>query len=142
MMRMGSVELALHKDEKLSSGWVAAVLCFWFLSPATPFNHVNICKAIQSIRPRCLEEQSRKDCKCQETNTNRLCFLHVTRNLLQNAELFTLTYGSLVVQLVKDYEDYSEVNKQLELMYVMKKCLLLYDLYTRTQGLQYWTTND
>ncbi|KAI7879062.1 transport protein particle complex subunit [Lichtheimia hyalospora FSU 10163] len=33
-----------------------------------------------------------------------------------NAELFTLTYGSLVVQLVKDYEDYSEVNKQLELM--------------------------
>ncbi|KAI9278867.1 transport protein particle complex subunit [Phascolomyces articulosus] len=33
-----------------------------------------------------------------------------------NAELFTLTYGSLVVQLVKDYEDYSEVNKQLEQM--------------------------
>ncbi|KAI9311129.1 transport protein particle complex subunit [Dichotomocladium elegans] len=33
-----------------------------------------------------------------------------------NAELFTLTYGSLVVQLAKDYEDYSEVNKQLELM--------------------------
>ncbi|KAG2217554.1 hypothetical protein INT45_006721 [Circinella minor] len=33
-----------------------------------------------------------------------------------NAELFTLTYGSLVVQLVKDYEDYTEVNKQLEQM--------------------------
>ncbi|KAL0078364.1 transport protein particle complex subunit [Phycomyces blakesleeanus] len=33
-----------------------------------------------------------------------------------NAELFTLTYGSLVVQLVKDYEDYNEVNKQLEKM--------------------------
>ncbi|KAI7861893.1 NO signaling/Golgi transport ligand-binding domain-containing protein [Spinellus fusiger] len=31
-----------------------------------------------------------------------------------NAELFTLTYGSMVVQLVKDYEDYSEVNKQLD----------------------------
>lgn len=26
-----------------------------------------------------------------------------------------------MVQLVKDYEDYSEVNKQLELMYVMEK---------------------
>lgn len=36
----------------------------------------------------------------------------------QNAELFTLTYGALVVQLIKDYEDYAEVNKQLEKMYV------------------------
>ncbi|ORY94500.1 NO signaling/Golgi transport ligand-binding domain-containing protein [Syncephalastrum racemosum] len=33
-----------------------------------------------------------------------------------NAELFTLTYGSLVIQLVKDFEDYAEVNKQLEKM--------------------------
>ncbi|CAG8545585.1 10907_t:CDS:2 [Paraglomus brasilianum] len=33
-----------------------------------------------------------------------------------NAELFTLTYGSIVAQLVKDYEDYQEVNKQLEKM--------------------------
>ncbi|KAJ3416154.1 transport protein particle 22 kDa subunit [Chytridiales sp. JEL 0842] len=33
-----------------------------------------------------------------------------------NAELFILTYGSLVAQLVKDYEDYSEVNKQLDKM--------------------------
>ncbi|KAH8550382.1 TRAPP I complex [Umbelopsis sp. PMI_123] len=33
-----------------------------------------------------------------------------------NAELFTLTYGSLVVQLIKDYEDYAEVNKQLDKM--------------------------
>ncbi|KAG0281942.1 transport protein particle 22 kDa subunit [Linnemannia exigua] len=33
-----------------------------------------------------------------------------------NAELFTLTYGSIVAQLVKDYEDFSEVNKQLEKM--------------------------
>ncbi|KAF9433491.1 hypothetical protein BGZ76_009395, partial [Entomortierella beljakovae] len=31
-----------------------------------------------------------------------------------NAELFTLTYGSIVAQLVKDYEDFNEVNKQLE----------------------------
>lgn len=37
---------------------------------------------------------------------------------MQNAELFTMTYGALVVQLIQDYEDYSEVNKQLESMYV------------------------
>jgi hypothetical protein len=37
---------------------------------------------------------------------------------IQNAELFTLTYGALVVQLIKDYEDYSEVNRQLEKMSV------------------------
>ncbi|KAJ1909633.1 transport protein particle 22 kDa subunit [Tieghemiomyces parasiticus] len=33
-----------------------------------------------------------------------------------NAELFIFTYGSLVVQLVKDYEDYDQVNTQLEKM--------------------------
>ena len=30
-----------------------------------------------------------------------------------NAELFTLTYGALVAQLVRDFEDYGEVEKQL-----------------------------
>lgn len=35
----------------------------------------------------------------------------------QNAELLTMTYGSLVIQLLKDYEDVEEVNKQLEKMY-------------------------
>ncbi|EJU05274.1 BET3 family protein [Dacryopinax primogenitus] len=33
-----------------------------------------------------------------------------------NAELFSFTYGALVVQLIQDYEDYQEVNKQLEKM--------------------------
>ncbi|KAF9246156.1 BET3 family protein [Melanogaster broomeanus] len=33
-----------------------------------------------------------------------------------NAELFALTYGALVVQLIQDYEDYAEVNKHLEKM--------------------------
>ncbi|KAK3739015.1 hypothetical protein QZH41_010495, partial [Actinostola sp. cb2023] len=33
-----------------------------------------------------------------------------------SAELFTLTYGSLVAQLVKDYESAPEVNKQLSKM--------------------------
>jgi hypothetical protein len=37
---------------------------------------------------------------------------------VQNAELFSFTYGALVVQLIKDYEDYAEVNKQLEKMWV------------------------
>jgi len=35
---------------------------------------------------------------------------------MQNAELFTLTYGAVVAQLLKDLEDYSEVNKHLEKM--------------------------
>ncbi|KAH6575151.1 hypothetical protein BASA50_001479 [Batrachochytrium salamandrivorans] len=33
-----------------------------------------------------------------------------------NAELFTLTYGSLVTQLIRDFEDYSQVNAQLDKM--------------------------
>jgi len=33
-----------------------------------------------------------------------------------NAELFTLTYGAFVVQLIQDYEDYAEVNRQLDIM--------------------------
>lgn len=34
-----------------------------------------------------------------------------------NAELVTLTYGTIVVQLCKDYDnDYAEVNKQLDKM--------------------------
>lgn len=36
----------------------------------------------------------------------------------QNADLFTLTYGSIVTTLVKDYEDIGEVNRQLETMCV------------------------
>ena len=37
---------------------------------------------------------------------------------MQNAEIFTLTYGSMVRQLLTDLEDVSEVNKQLDRMYV------------------------
>ncbi len=35
---------------------------------------------------------------------------------LQNAEIFTLTYGSIVRQLIADFEDLEEVNKQLDQM--------------------------
>ncbi|CAB1108914.1 unnamed protein product [Ectocarpus sp. CCAP 1310/34] len=33
-----------------------------------------------------------------------------------NAELFTLTYGAMVMQLIQDFEDVGAVNKQLESM--------------------------
>ena len=39
-----------------------------------------------------------------------------TPRLRQNAEIFTLTYGSMVRQLIADYEDVEEVNKQLDKM--------------------------
>jgi len=35
-----------------------------------------------------------------------------------NAELFTLTYGAIVRQLLTDLEEVDEVNKQLDQMYV------------------------
>ena len=35
-----------------------------------------------------------------------------------NAEFFALSYGAMVVQLVKDYEDYAQVNQQLDKMSV------------------------
>ena len=40
----------------------------------------------------------------------------VTFPYLQNAEILILTYGSIVRQLVADYDDVDEVNKQLEKM--------------------------
>ncbi|GAK64994.1 transport protein particle complex subunit [Moesziomyces antarcticus] len=49
-----------------------------------------------------------------------------------NAELFTLTYGSLVIQLIKDYEDYAEVNKQLEKMGYNIGTRLIEDFLART----------
>ncbi|WVQ79583.1 hypothetical protein IAT38_001683 [Cryptococcus sp. DSM 104549] len=56
-----------------------------------------------------------------------------------NAELFTLTYGALVVQLIKDYEDYGEVNKQLEKMGYNIGTRLIEDFLART-GLQRCST--
>ncbi len=35
---------------------------------------------------------------------------------VQNAELFTLTYGAIVRQLLTDFEEVEEVNKQLDTM--------------------------
>ena len=47
------------------------------------------------------------------------CIFHRFKSILvtlQSGELFTLTYGALVGQLVKDYESDAEVNKQLDRM--------------------------
>lgn len=35
---------------------------------------------------------------------------------LQNSEILSLTYGSIVRQLITDLEDMDEVNKQLDVM--------------------------
>jgi trafficking protein particle complex subunit 3 len=37
--------------------------------------------------------------------------------VVQNAEIFTLTYGSLVRQLITDLDNIDDVNKQLDTMY-------------------------
>jgi len=50
-----------------------------------------------------------------------------------NAELFAMTYGALVVQLIQDYEDYGEVNKQLEKMGYNIGTRLIEDFLARSQ---------
>ncbi|KAJ2905330.1 hypothetical protein GGI21_004179 [Coemansia aciculifera] len=49
-----------------------------------------------------------------------------------SAELFIFTYGSIVVQLVKDYEDYAAVNKQLDKMGYNIGVRLVDDMMART----------
>ncbi|PWN21579.1 TRAPP I complex [Microstroma glucosiphilum] len=49
-----------------------------------------------------------------------------------SSELFTMTYGALVIQLIKDYQDYSEVNKQLDKMGYNIGTRLIEDFLART----------
>lgn len=52
---------------------------------------------------------------------------------MQNAELVTLTYGSIVAQLCKDCEgDYPEVNRQLDKMGYNIGLRLIEDFLART----------
>jgi trafficking protein particle complex subunit 3 len=51
-----------------------------------------------------------------------------------NAELFTLTYGSVVRQLLADYEDVEEVNAQLEQMGYNIGVRLIDELLARATG--------
>jgi len=39
---------------------------------------------------------------------------------MQNADLFVMTYGAFVVQLIKDYKDINIVNAELHKMYAYK----------------------
>ena len=52
---------------------------------------------------------------------------------MQNAEIFTLTYGSMVRQLLTDLEDVGEVNKQLDRMYVNSIYNMQFSLRSRVQ---------
>ena len=54
--------------------------------------------------------------------------------IVQNAELFTLTYGALVVQLIRDYEDYAAVNSQLDKMGYNIGTRLIEDFLARTNS--------
>ncbi|KAJ9574638.1 hypothetical protein L9F63_008170 [Diploptera punctata] len=51
-----------------------------------------------------------------------------------NSELFTLTYGALVSQLLKDYENVEDVNKQLERMGYNIGIRLIEDFLARTSS--------
>jgi hypothetical protein len=52
-----------------------------------------------------------------------------------NAELFTLTYGSMVMQLIKDYDDVQQVNQQLEKMGRSIGCRIIF--WSRTWDYYY-----
>ncbi|EMR09906.1 hypothetical protein PNEG_01666 [Pneumocystis murina B123] len=49
-----------------------------------------------------------------------------------NAELFVLTYGSIVAQLCKEYDDYAQVNKELDNMGYNIGVRLIEDFLART----------
>lgn len=52
--------------------------------------------------------------------------------LLQNSELLTLTYGALVSQMLRDYENLEEVNKHLERIGYNMGVRLIEDFLSRT----------
>ena len=52
-----------------------------------------------------------------KNRVEKVVFSLVSGVLMKNAELFVLTYGSVVAQLCKDTDDANEVNKQLDRMY-------------------------
>eukprot|EP01095_Lingulamoeba_sp_RSL-Kostka_P004463 TRINITY_DN156_c0_g1_i1.p1 TRINITY_DN156_c0_g1~~TRINITY_DN156_c0_g1_i1.p1 ORF type:complete len:181 (+),score=62.44 TRINITY_DN156_c0_g1_i1:72-614(+) len=49
-------------------------------------------------------------------NAKRLGDSLFAKNEKINSELFTLTYGAIVTQLISDYDDIQAVNEQLEIM--------------------------
>ena len=75
-------------------------------------DHGDFEQTIQGHRRRPLEGAYREDSAFFLPTLLDIISLTFT----QNAELFAMTYGALVVQLIQDYEDYTEVNKQLDKM--------------------------
>ena len=51
-----------------------------------------------------------------------------------SGELFSLTYGALVAQILKDYENVDDVNKQLDKMGYNIGVRLIEDFLSRTNG--------
>ena len=56
---------------------------------------------------------------------------HLSLPFSQNAELFTLTYGAIVTQMLEDFEDIHEVNQQLDRMYTL--LVLTFSTHTLSQ---------
>lgn len=54
--------------------------------------------------------------------------------MFQNSELLTLTYGALVTQMLRDYENVEDVNKQLERMGYNMGMRIIEDFLARTQS--------
>jgi hypothetical protein len=80
-------------------------------------DHGDFEQTIQGHRRRPLERAYGEDSASSLTTSSLPTLLDVlSLTLTQNAELFAMTYGALVVQLIQDYEDYAEVNKQLDKM--------------------------
>ncbi|KAH9525128.1 Trafficking protein particle complex subunit 3 [Bulinus truncatus] len=52
----------------------------------------------------------------EKTRVSIMALLQCGLLVTKNGELFTLTYGALVAQLIKDYENDEQVNKQLDKM--------------------------
>lgn len=52
----------------------------------------------------------------------------------QNSELLTLTYGSLVSQMLRDYENVDDVNKQLERLGYNMGMRIIEDFLSRTNS--------
>ena len=58
-----------------------------------------------------------------------------------NSELFSLTYGAIVTQLLKDFEEVDATNDQLERMCACVTDLAVHCIvhaFTNSQGSQHW----
>lgn len=73
-------------------------------------------------------ESPTKNCKHLHFSSFRFFFY----SFLQNSELLTLTYGALVTQILRDFENVDDVNKQLERIGYNMGVRLIEDFLSRT----------